>query len=237
MLTRIPGSLLVRASLLSLAVVVAAGCAEGIDPTGGAGGSSGSSSQSLADALRVPVTLDIAPTAAANTGSAAFIDAEQRTTGLHKQLSLTVLGGHVDLRALSDGELYIDELEADVGDIRVSSTVLPPNGLHLTGISATLAQPVDFNASWSADGNSATATVNLDLSMDWAMVRADGSSYPLSPVSIPNVPVRIKVTRGEDGAISVRLSGSRDGVFFDWAKVLDLSNLAVDFRTADPAHA
>jgi hypothetical protein len=202
------------------------GVQAGVDP--GAGGPT-----TLADRLAEPATLDVTASKVeeVSDGSLVHLHARHRVTGDEVDFNAEVLGGYVQVRSLHDGSLVLRDLQVDVGDVEIPAGVLPPDGVRFSGITASLETPQLLDCDWSADHDHARAVVDLDLVVDWAVALQSGL-HPLASLHVEDVPVVLDLDRGADGRIRASFAGVREGVFYNWADLVELSSLTMDLHAA-----
>lgn len=142
---------------------------------------------------------------------------------------LPLEAGQVQVGVQPDGRLRLDAVELDLADVEVSAPELERD-LPLVGLSVTLAEPVVAEAKWSRLEDAAFAELHVDLILEWAIVTSSGRVVELAPQRIGDIPVDLDVYLGVDGRLNVFLYGTRPGVFWSWADLLELRDLVLDLR-------
>lgn len=168
----------------------------------------------LEDGVVLPLAVD-----STFTLTAVRNGAEARTF----DIELPALAGTLEASA-SGGELAVDALSVDLGDLVVSAEDLPSSGLRLTGVSVSLAEPAAATGLWSLDDETGQVELEVAFVLDWAVVGPDGEAIPLAPQHIDGVAATFQVTR-EDGRLVATLDGALDGEFFDWSGLIELRDL------------
>jgi hypothetical protein len=143
------------------------------------------------------------------------------------EIDLAILGGRIELSADDRGDVVIDALQIQVDDVVLSAEELPPHGITLTDISLTLAAPATGETTWQSDGDFGTAEVTMDLDLDWALLGNDGAHLPLGIKHITGVAVTFDVASDAEGRVVLTLHAARAGQFWDWAGIVELSDLSL----------
>jgi hypothetical protein len=173
--------------------------------------------------LSEPRTFAITPSSSAQVTAHRTYLSEMEETA-----TLPLLGGDVTVQARSDGMLAITAMTLDLGNISLSATTVPPDGLNLMGVTLSLKARADAVADWTADGTAASATGRTDLLLDWSLEAAAGAVEPLATQRIADVPLDISVVGGANGRLTLTVHATRDGVFWQWSGLLELSDLKLD---------
>jgi hypothetical protein len=140
---------------------------------------------------------------------------------------LHVVHGRVELGMAAD-EIEITGLEVALHDM----TVAPDRyDIHLTDIAVTLAGPASGPTTFI--GDEAHAEVEVDLLLDWSLMRPDGSHWPLEQQRIPGVLIDVSVRETAEGTLSAELGASAGGRFLRWAGVADLSDLHAELLAVE----
>jgi hypothetical protein len=134
------------------------------------------------------------------------------------------LGGEIAVQAQPDGRLTVVSAELQVGDVEMSPLSVPPDGLELTQV--TLRVPyVTADAKWTADGSAASAQVMTELVLDWSLVSGPGEIHPMATQHIRDVPLSLDVVADAGGRLHAVVSAQREGIFFTWTGLFELSDL------------
>ncbi len=216
--------------VLGTACMMAEGVADGEGASAGANPDS-----ELASALGEGTALTVSGSEDAHHGSLIQVEAapkrEDRLAhqSLHS-LDLEVLGGYLDARAVDDQEVVeVDDLTIDIGDIDLPTEVISAD-VSFTGIQARLAHPTAAPLEWDESGASAEASASLDLVVDWGVSVDGGDMHPLAPVEVESLDIILEISANDDGHPVVELAGFRDGVFYEWAGLVELGGLSLDVR-------
>jgi len=208
--------------------VLLPGCAM-FDDNGGqqpTGGPTHPGNQTVRQTLSEPRTMLLGSSTVEVTAHRMYGGADSSTA------TLDVKGGSIEVQADTDGTLELISLNAEVGDIILSPSAAPPDGLHLTNVKLELAADAVTTTSWTNDGSTAAASATVTLNLDWAIMTTDGTVIPLAPVRVKSVPISVAVARDAAGKISLQFIGQRDGTFFEWTGQFSLSDLKADLSAA-----
>ena len=218
---------------LALAAALLCGaCAQGGPVDGdiaGSGAAGGTGTSDVGQRLDVPAALAVADQSG---GSSAQLQAVTLRDGQTHDVQLSVTDGALTLSRTRDGALQVADLVVDVDDVDVSSAVIPPSGLHITGISLTLAGPATLDvADQTRDHVSGTASLAVDL--EWSVV-LDRGVVDLAPIRLTDLPVALDIDLAADGALSAQLHADQGGSFWSWAGVFELRDLTLDISALGP---
>jgi hypothetical protein len=147
--------------------------------------------------------------------------------------TLPLLGGEVTVAARADGTLAVTEMTLDLGNITLAPTTLPPDGLSLMGVKLSLRSEIDATADWRSDDDAANASVMTDLLLDWSVEAPGGSIQPLATQRISGVPLDLALVADATGRLTLSVHATRDGVFWTWSGLLELSDLQFDLDALD----
>jgi hypothetical protein len=173
-----------------------------------------------------PAVLDLAG------GHAAAVLAVERSGAL-TDVDLPVVGGSLSLRADATGDLVLDELEIAFDELAIPPSALPPSGLVFEGVRAVADGPTPLVAAWSEDGRRAIGEGAVDLVVHWAVRLESGELSPLAPQRIPAVPVWVRASLDDAGALAADVQLARDGTFWRWGTLVSLADLALALRGAE----
>jgi hypothetical protein len=195
------------------------GCAdprvrEGDDTVDGAG------PHGWAEQLDEPTAFTLADAAG---GSRVHITAVSLTDDRTEPVDLAVAGGILTL-SLDDRErVGFHELLIAADDVMVSPSVVPPDGLILTDLTARLAEPV-LSPSGSHGDDHLAARVELSIDLEWA-VEVEHGVVHLAPIRLPSLGFDVAVQTDASGGLSAHLSAARRGIFWSWADIFELRDL------------
>jgi hypothetical protein len=184
------------------------------------GGPDHEPSGSLTDRLSAPVAVSIAP-----SGSAARVRAVSLRDGSPTDVELAIVGGTLTLAA-SDGQLRVDRLEVGAADITVGASVIPPDGVRLTGIALDLSTPASGALAMLSDSAGSVAAV-WDVQLRWA-VELEHGVVDLAPIRLPAMSFEMSLALDDDGAVDAHLTAAEPGSFWSWAGIFALSQLELD---------
>jgi len=109
-------------------------------------------------------------------------------------------------------------------DVVASKGTVSPKGLYFTDIMVRLDKPVaSHDAFWRHDGDYCTAGVRLALTLNWSLY-IDGEVWPLGPQHLEPMDVTIDAYT-MNGKLYAELDGTSEGVFWDWAGIVEFSDL------------
>jgi hypothetical protein len=147
-------------------------------------------------------------------------------------IDIGVTGGELELSASAAGDLIVDRIDVTFDDIVLTPSELPPNGLTLTGISVRLAHPALAVATWYGD-DVAEAEATVDVDFDWAILAPDGDLLPLGTQHVTGVDARFDVSSDAEGRVLVTIGAARDGQFWDWGGLVELSDLRLTLASSE----
>lgn len=146
--------------------------------------------------------------------------------------AIPFIGGEVSVQAQKDGRLTVVGAELRVGNVQLSKESVPPNGLLLTDVVLRLPY-VTSDAKWTADGSAALVETRTELTLDWSLESNPGEVHPMATQYIREVPVSLDVVAGKDGVLHLVLHATRDGIFFTWTGLFELSDLVLDIEAVE----
>ncbi len=176
----------------------------------------------LLEELRLPATLALAPSG--EQGS--YASAQATAGGEGSDVEIPIAGGHLTLWTTDAGLVVVDELVIEASDVIIGADVVPPAGVHLTGIRGTLQSPAALDPVVS--GDRLTGIAHLDLAVEWAIV-IDGEVHPLATLRLGELPFSLEVERTA-GGLAARLVAFRDGEFWSFADLWRLADLTLDLH-------
>jgi hypothetical protein len=132
--------------------------------------------------------------------------------------------GQLAVFADADGDLVIDALEFNLGDVVAGEKVISDDGLHLTDLHVYLkrAAPAAMTE-WADDGDTAYARAVVDLTLGWALF-VGPETYSLGEQALPAIEIDLGLAK-EDGRLGLDLAAGADGVFWQWAGIIELADL------------
>ena len=204
-----------KSTVLVAALPFALGCA--------AEGDALEPASDLEDTLRAPRMFSVDPESIIHAVAVALRQDSESA------VDFEIVTGEIELMA-RDGALGITHIHVELADVTIPATVLPPNGLVLTDMSIDLGSAASAEAEWTTDGRRVDATIDVDLTVEWAMLR-DGESYPLADVRVIDLPIAVAVTRDGD-RLDLSLAADRSGPFWSWAETFELRDLQLELAGA-----
>lgn len=146
-----------------------------------------------------------------------------------KHPTLLALGsGKLAIRATPAEPLALRGLEAEVEDVVISKETIPPDGLHLTGIHATLTFE-DVTAEWDEGENRATFEGRSTLEVAWSLATDDGV-FEGRPLVISEIPVTGALEALEGDELAVELGAQWSGLLVDWGDLIEVSDLSFHLK-------
>lgn len=142
---------------------------------------------------------------------------------------LPLASGRFTLRADGTETLELSELRIDVGEMTFYGEE-PLGTMALRDISVTLAKPATAAASYTGDHSAGSASMKLDLLLDWKVVTSDGKVVPLATQRIDDAHVDFGVSTDENGTLAVELAGGKEGTVLAWSSLEQLDDLSFDLR-------
>lgn len=173
--------------------------------------------------LTRPYTFRVAHTSTAEvTAKRLYLAAAEETT------TLPMVGGEVTVQAQPGGHLVLTAMRLDLGDIRLAPESVPPNGLELKAVSLRLRAQTSADIEWASD-DTANASTETDLVLDWSLVGVAGTAVPLASQAITHVPFEITIDTRPGGALWLNVHAERGGIFWEWLG-LQLSDLRINLE-------
>lgn len=142
--------------------------------------------------------------------------------------SLAVTSGDLTVHADADGRLVVDKLALSLADVWIDSM-----NFGLTGLEVTVESEAPAQTAWAADERSAAATGTVALQLDWSLV-AFGRVLPLGTLRLEHIPVMLTVSIVDSHDITLTVQGQEDGMFWSWAGLVELSDLAIHVEAGSP---
>ena len=176
----------------------------------------------LEERLARPTTVGVASSA---EGSFARVQAVSLRDGATYEVEVGIRGGAITLSLDDEGRLRLEGLAAQGDDIQMAQTMLPPEGLTLTGIELALAAPASGPV--TSAGGAMTASAGCALDVHWA-VELESGVVDLAPIRLAELPFDLLVSEGADGAVEARLTAEHAGPFWSWAGLFELRDLEID---------
>jgi hypothetical protein len=191
----------------------------------GSGPHHGSVSERLSDA---PASLYVHDEA--STGS---VTARRRGYDgwIYGTSQLTIDHGHVRAALDDRGELEIDQLDITIAPIRLDGVF--QKQAELQGVRLRLVETARSAATWATDDD-ATATLVMELDLDWSIVLDGGEPYPLATQHLPPMTVDL-VLAGSGDHVDARIDLAAAGELWNWADIVQITELALSLsaETAD----
>jgi len=188
----------------------------------GCAADSGDGSREFGPGAGVSVADELAQPAALS------ISVEQSEAYLGERV-LPLVSGRVTVAADGESTLTLSELVIDVGEMKFYGEE-PLGTLELRDIKVRLDKPVSADAHWNTDRSAGSASMKLDLLLEWKMVTKAGKVVPLATQRLDDAHVDVGVHVDEDGQLTAEFAGGKEGTVLAWSELVELSNLAFDIR-------
>ena len=140
---------------------------------------------------------------------------------------LTVNEGFATVEADAEGQLWLEALRIELGDLIVGDGTTPPHGARLTALTVVLDAPAQVDAHWSLGRASGAAAVDLDF--DWALHIPSGPAS-LASQQLETVPAEVEIWRGEQGELELQLGVVHEDTIWQLAPVLSLEAVYFDVK-------
>lgn len=148
-----------------------------------------------------------------------------------------VMRGNLAMRVEDDGAIVLEAMDLELDDIQLSAEELPPSGIHLTNLRLHLAGEAAGASGWSDAGDQGFAQGTVDLKLDWAVALRDGGTSALATQTLEDIPIYLAVQPSFRGLLSARVVGLAMDTVWQWAEVIELSDLSLDLRGQAPVPA
>lgn len=148
------------------------------------------------------------------------------------RVALDMLGGALELRVDSDGSLAMADVEIPLDDVVIGPEVLPPHGLHLTGVRLSSSVEIEGETSWSFDEREAFAEATTTLTLDWAVVTREGRVVPLGSQEVGPIEIDAHVFF-EDGRLAAEVNGAAHGPIWSWLGLVTLADPSFRLRLVE----
>ncbi|MBI4509427.1 MAG: hypothetical protein HY698_07300 [Deltaproteobacteria bacterium] len=153
-----------------------------------------------------------------------------RDNGVPKAIS--IIDGTLRVRGEAAGALTLESLDIRFGDVVIPRSRWIESDIHLTDIRIRLESEATGQAMWLDHGAEGSSETKATLVLDWSF-RSDGETLRLGSQRIRSVPLRIHVQEDALGRLRVNLTGHLPGVFWEWAGLLELSDLFFDLNATE----
>jgi hypothetical protein len=127
----------------------------------------------------------------------------------------------------------VEDLTISLDDVVLHHELLPPEGLRLMNIQASLGSDMDARTTWIGN-NELSAETTGALVVDWAIMNDQGQPAPLAPQALDGIPFTVQLERAYDGEIHVNITGRMSGTFWTWADYISLSDLDFQLASSTP---
>jgi hypothetical protein len=196
---------------IALAVLAATGCAvEADDPPL-------TPREKLARSTVLPVQQDARLELSARVGG----DADPTL------VQVRIDDGVLALAADENGSLVLVALDVEVEDIVLGEAGGPIEGIHLTDLRGTLAEPVALDTTWLDADREALGAAPVSLLLDWSIQPEVGNALPLSTERIDDIQLDVRVFERAYDELAVEVTADHPGVFWDWSEHIVLSDLSL----------
>lgn len=154
----------------------------------------------------------------------ARVNGESEPTPIEVHIDEGWIAAHVD----GDGTLVVDAFEVSVDDLVLGESGGSLAGLHLADVGASLSAPVRVETEWLAGDHGVIGTAPIEVELTWSMVTERGDVLPMAPQRIDQIDLSVHAYMSSDGELSIELSAARPGVFWQWARTVELSDLDLE---------
>jgi len=149
---------------------------------------------------------------------------------LQQTTRLSMDRGNLIMGADAYGNMTIDGLAISFKDVIAGAGTISPKGLWFTNVVASMEDPTAcWDSYWRSDGDYCSATGELALKLHWSLV-IDNRVYPLGTQNLGPMEVTVQAYQ-KDGDLFAEVDGTAKGVFWNWADIVEFSDLRV-FTTA-----
>jgi hypothetical protein len=104
--------------------------------------------------------------------------------------------------------------------------------IHLTDMRVTLALAASGGSCWTWSGDEASFDTEMTLLLDWALAYEVGEATPLTTQAMGPFPVHVELAAVDERVVAT-LDLVGPGVFWDWAGIIQLSDLHVELAASD----
>lgn len=164
-------------------------------------------------------------------GSTAAVVARAEGEVEPTEFDLDILGGSAVARVTGAEELVVESFSVDIDSVTIPAELVPPDGLPLRDIRVTIERP--GGAPLDDLGDMIATVVELDVLVEWSGEFEDGRLYPLRSMRLENLPVSVEIQEAE-GGLRAHLTAVRQGPFWEWGGMFELSDLTVDLGLQGP---
>lgn len=138
---------------------------------------------------------------------------------------VAIEGGAVMLSLGNGGVLDIEAVDVALGDLVLEEHVDTP--MKLMNVSATWIPTDAIKTIWSGDSK-VYGSANGTLTIRWALSTRDGHMIELADQTIEQVGVDLDAWVAADGRVEISAAGAVPGTFFEWAGLVELSDLSFE---------
>lgn len=147
-------------------------------------------------------------------------------------VSLPLRTGHMALSADTDGTLVVDDIELVLEELMAESES-PQVSLEFSDVAGKLVRAAVFDATeWNPADDVVSGDAQLSLKLSWAL-NVDDMVYPLRSEYLPAMAWHTNGYRRDDDLV-VQASGTIDGVFWQWAGLIEFSDLRLSASGTAP---
>jgi hypothetical protein len=133
------------------------------------------------------------------------------------------------LRSLTDDKVEVQELTMALDDSDMSATTAMPDGVKLRNQTLTLVSEVDATAT-QEEPDALTAHGHSSLVYHASLLLADGTLYPLGPVTSNAADFDVRATRYESG-VHVTIDAGPQGQCWTIPGIIDVSDCSLYVET------
>jgi hypothetical protein len=138
---------------------------------------------------------------------------------------LTLESGDLVISEDAGGDLVVETVDLYLGDITAGAGIIGDDGIQLTGLHVyTGAASTCHLTEWAGDDDSCFALATAALTLDWSL-RIDDEVYGIGSQSLDEIALGVGL-HVDDGLVVVDVTAAAPGVFWDWAGIVELTDLS-----------
>lgn len=179
--------------------------------------------------LREGAVLEILPSESSITVGAFF----HRTATDVSARELPVRFGTMHVATTNSGRLVLEDLDARMEELEISPSLVPPEGVRLTGVRVQLVDPVETEMRWYYEDQEGYAEAMIDLRVEWSYETPDGQPLRLAPQHVEGVIVGLTLGLHPDGTLRGRATAERDGPVLSWPGFAELRDLRIELEAGE----
>jgi hypothetical protein len=143
-----------------------------------------------------------------------------------QHIDLAFVSRPVRLEA-SDTGVGLDTLAVSLGDLKVGTSLLPPDGFTLREVVASLSARTSLQVV-RRDPDTLVSEGAIELVLDWTLLLGDGTRWPLGHPRFQGVRVELSIASRPDGRW-LSVDAACDGLCWELPGVVAIGDLALHF--------